>query len=254
VATVQERKAYWDDHPIGAEPFDAPFGSREFYEQYRRYYDRFYAYKYKTFKYGTYKDQKVLEIGCGLGIDSVKLAQAGAILTCIDLSETSVRSTRGLLDQLNLRADVRQGDAEHLEFPDSSFDVVYAYGVLMLVADERRAMHEVYRVLKPGGEALVVLYHRRSWFWLLARLSRTNIESEAGDPPINRVHTLAEARELFRAFSKVEIRLDRFPLRTRRRKGVAAFLFNWIIVPLSWLVPRPLMRRFGWHLIIKAVK
>lgn len=252
--SVTDLKRYWDEHPIGVEPFGEPIGSPEFYEKYLAYYDGFYDYKWRTFQYQKYRGRKVLEVGCGLGIDSVKFAKHGAELTCIDLSDTAVRCTRGFLESLDLEATVLQGAVEHLEFPDESFEVVYAYGIIMHVPDERRAIAEIRRVLKPGGEALVVLYHRRSWYWLLARLTGTNVESELGDPGIKRVHSLDEVRELFRNFSRIDISLDRFPKRTRRRGGLRAFLFNWVFVPATSVIPRPLIRPFGWHIIIKAIK
>lgn len=249
-----DMKRYWERHPIGVEPFEEEVGSPEFYRKYIDYYDRFYDYKWKIFEYEKYRGRKVLEIGCGLGIDSYKFAQQGAELTCIDLASTSVKNTKNLLAQLGLRANVLQGDVEDLAFPDESFDVVYAYGVLMLVENERKAWDEIYRVLKQEGEALVVLYHRRSWFWLLKSLSGTKVESEAGDPPINRVHRVKEVKRLCRRFSRVVTRLERFPQQTRRRKGTSAFLFNWIFVPLTRVIPRPLMRPFGWHIVVKALK
>ena len=249
-----EHERYWNQNPIGAEPFNAEPGSAEFYREYLAYYDEFYDYKWPTFEYEKYKDHKVLEIGCGLGIDSVKFARSGADLTCIDLSDTSVRCTRQLLDHLGLNASVSKGNAKRLGFSYEVFDVVYAYGVLMHVDDEQRAVQEIHRVLKPGGEALVVLYHRRSWFWLLSKLTGTNVESDAGDPPINRVHTVGQVRELFQDCSRVDISLDRFPKQTTRRRGWLAFLFNWVFVPLTKLVPRAVMRPFGWHIVVKAVK
>jgi SAM-dependent methyltransferase len=247
-------KRYWDNHPIGVEGFKEPIGSPEFYEKYLAYYDAFYDYKWKVFQYEKYRGHKVLEIGCGLGIDSVKFANVGAELTCVDLSDTSVRCTQRLLEQFNLQAQVFQGDAEELRFPDESFDVVYAYGVLMLVEDENKALAQIYRVLKPGGEVLVVLYHRWSWYWLLVKLTGTKMESDAGDPPINRVHSIKEVRRMFRKFSQVEIRLERFPKRTQRRCGVKASLFNHMFVPVTELIPRFLLRPFGWHIIVKAIK
>ena len=117
-----------------------------------------------------------------------------------------------------------------------------------------QACNEIYRVLEEGGEALVVLYHRRTWYWLFKSLSGTEVESEAGDPPVIQVHRLGGVDELFRRFSRVETRLERFPQQTRRRKGLKALLFSWIFVPLTRFAPRPLMRPFGWHIVVKAVK
>lgn len=251
---TQESKGYWDDHPIGVEPFQADLASSTFYDAYIAYYDRFYDYKCRVFQYEKYAGRRVIEIGCGLGIDSIKFAKAGARLTCVDLSETSVQCTRKLLQQRGFAADVHLGNIERLDFPDGSFDVAYAYGVLQHVADQGKAISEIYRVLKPGGEALVVLYHARSWYWLMIKLTATNVESETGDPPIVNVHTVREARELFKCFRQVQIVFERFPRRTRRRKGWKGLLFNWLVVPAFHMIPRPLIRPFGWHLIVKAIK
>ena len=251
---AKEMKDYWDQNPIGVEQFDELVGSPEFYKKYLEYYDDFYGYKWKTFQYEKYKDKKVLEIGCGLGVDSVKFAKSGADLTCIDLSDTSVQNTKKGLSHLNLKANVAQGNVEELDFPDNTFDVVYAYGVLMYAQNEKKAYEQVYRVLKPGGEALVTLYHSRSWYWLLVTFSGTKVESEKGDPPLNRAHSIKEVRKLFKDYSSVQITLDRFPIKTNRRRGLKSFLFNWIFVPITKIIPTPLMRPFGWHIIVKAVK
>lgn len=253
-AMTKEVRDYWDAHPIGAEVLEEEAGSPEFYRRYIEYYDRFYAYKKRVFQYEKYRGLKVLEIGCGLGIDSYKFAKAGAVLTCIDLSSVAVQGTRRLLQQLGLQAEVLECNAEQLVFPDESFDAVYSFGVLHHVEHEERAFNEVYRVLKPGGEALITLYHSRSWFWLLKRLSGTNVESEAGDPPFARVYSVPEVRELFRDYSQAVVQLERFPQRTRRREGLKAFLFNWVFVPATKALPRRLIRPFGWHLVVKAVK
>jgi SAM-dependent methyltransferase len=254
VDVAKEQKKYWDRHPIGAESIGADLGTEEFYRKYLDYYDGFYGYKWSTFQYEKYAEKKVLEIGCGLGIDTIKWARAGTKLTAIDLSETSVKCTRKLFGYAGLEADIRLGNAQLLEFLDNEFDVVYAYGVLMLVDDIQAAVDEIHRVLKPGGEALVVLYHRWSWFWGLVKLSGTNVESEEGDPPLNRVHSRREARRMFSRFSSLKLWCDRLPIKTQRRKGILASCYNYGFVPMFQLIPAPLAKRFGWHLIIKAVK
>jgi 2-polyprenyl-3-methyl-5-hydroxy-6-metoxy-1,4-benzoquinol methylase len=247
-------KTYWDAHPIGAEIVDAEPGSHEFYRAYLNYYDRFYDYKWSTFQYDRYTGKDVLEIGCGLGIDTVKFAKSGANVTAIDLSSVSVNCTRRLLQDSGLPGDIREGDAQRLEFPDNSFDVVYAYGVLMHVENVDAAIDEIHRVLRPGGRALVVLYHRWSWYWLLVRLSGTNVESEPGDPPVNRVYSRSEVWRLFSRFSSVQVTCNRFPKPTRRRRGYLADCYNHLFVAAWHLIPRPLVKPFGWHLIVTAVK
>ena len=139
-------------------------------------------------------------------------------------------------------------------FPDESFDVVCSLGVLMLVPDIEAAVSEIHRVLRPGARVMVMLYNRWSWYWLLTRLTGTNVESELGDPPLNRVHSRREAEDLFKRFSRVSVSCERSPRETRRRSGTWAYLYNRGFVPLYGVLPGVLTRRLGWHLVVRGVK
>lgn len=105
------------------------------------------------------KDRRVLEIGCGMGYHSELLVRAGAKLTSIDISPTSVMATEKRLAVKGLKGDVREMDAERLEFPDGEFDLVWSWGVLHHSARTGRALKEVHRVLKPGGETRLMVYN-----------------------------------------------------------------------------------------------
>lgn len=94
---------------------------------------------------------RVLEIGVGLGADHQRFAEAGAALSGIDLTERAVEHTRRRLAVFGLASDLALGDAENLQFPDESFDLVYSWGVLHHSPDTPKAIDEVWRVLKRGG-------------------------------------------------------------------------------------------------------
>lgn len=94
---------------------------------------------------------RVLEIGVGLGADHQQFAEAGADLWGIDLTERAVEHTRQRLAAFGLSSHLAVGDAEHLDFPDESFDRVYSWGVLHHSPDTPKAIAEVWRVLKRGG-------------------------------------------------------------------------------------------------------
>lgn len=93
----------------------------------------------------------VLEIGVGLGADHQRFAEAGAALSGIDLTERALEHTHHRLAAFGLDSDLAVGDAENLQFPDESFDLVYAWGVLHHSPDTPQAIAEVWRVLKRGG-------------------------------------------------------------------------------------------------------
>lgn len=112
--------------------------------------------------------KRVLEIGVGLGADFLRWARAGAQLTGVDLTERAVARTRSRLEEEGMSADLRVADAEHLPFADESFDIVYSWGVLHHTPNPPAALAEAQRVLAPGGELKVMLYHRHSWVALAA--------------------------------------------------------------------------------------
>ena len=102
--------------------------------------------------------KRVLEIGCGMGFHSELLVRAGAILTSVDLSQTSVDATRRRFELKGLSGDIRQMDAEQLDFPDDSFDFVWSWGVIHHSSHTGRIVRQIHRVLKPGGDAGVMVY------------------------------------------------------------------------------------------------
>ena len=251
---LEEQKSYWDQNPIGAEIFDAELGSREFCDRYVKYYDEFYRESRESMNYEKYAGKRVLEIGCGLGANALHFAEAGAEVTAIDLSDTSVECSRRLFGYRGLTAVIEQGNAEKLGFPDDTFDMVCSLGVLMLVPDIEAAVGEIHRVLKPGGEVMVMLYNRWSWYWMLVKLTGTKVESERGDPPLNRVHSRREVQRLFSRFSGVTVVSERTPRRTLRRKGLLAKCYNKGFVPLYGMLPDVLGKRIGWHLVVRGTK
>jgi 2-polyprenyl-3-methyl-5-hydroxy-6-metoxy-1,4-benzoquinol methylase len=103
--------------------------------------------------------KRVLEIGCGMGFHTEMMLRAGANLTSIDLSETSVKSTRRRLEVKGLAGDVRQMDAEQLEFEDNEFDMVWSWGVIHHSAHTGRILDQIRRSLKPGGDVRLMVYN-----------------------------------------------------------------------------------------------
>lgn len=161
---LKERvRAFWQEHPCGTKFADAQPGSRKFYElvEAHRYQKEWHIPAAAGFTNA--KDLDVLEIGCGLGTDGAQFAQAGARYTGIDLTEAAVDLARQRFELFNLPGDFRVADAEQLDFADNSFDLVYSHGVLHHTPDTAAAVREIHRVLRPGGRAMVMLYHRDSY-------------------------------------------------------------------------------------------
>ena len=162
------------------------------------------------------RGKKVLEIGVGLGADHQKFAEAGADLYGIDLTERAVAHTRKRLAAFGLHSNLSTGDAENLDFPDETFDVVYSWGVLHHSPNTPKAIREVHRVLKPGGEARIMIYHKWSMIGLMLwgryallkgqpLTSLESIYSEHLESPGTKAYSYEEARLLFSLYNQVEI-------------------------------------------------
>ncbi len=103
--------------------------------------------------------KNVLEIGCGMGLHTELMIRAGANVTSIDISTTSVNATRQRTNLKGFASDVRQMDATLLEFPDESFDFVWSWGVIHHSSYTGRIVREIHRVLRPGGETRIMVYN-----------------------------------------------------------------------------------------------
>lgn len=158
----------------------------------------------------------VLDVGCGQGIDLCEYALAGARATGIDLTPRHLELARSHLAELGLVADVVQGDAEQLPFSNDSFDRVCSNGVLHHTPNMLLALHEIRRVLRPGGLATVIVYNRNSWhFWghlvleqallrgkLLRERSMTGVlhgVEHGGGRPLVRVYSTRQVRSMMEA-------------------------------------------------------
>lgn len=189
-----------------------------------------------------------------MGQDLCKLAGRGMNVTGIDLAPSVAQLAQLHFEAYDLQGEAMQGNAEALQFGDGSFDVVYSCGVLGHTPNTQQAINEIHRVARDGGLAVVVLYYRYSWFNLISKLGKTNIEFEDEDPPKVSIYSRRELRDLFSRFKEAEFSLEYcYPSPTPRKGALAAF-YNNIFVPGARLVPYFIMKNFGWHAVVKAQK
>ena len=257
-ASIESVRRYWSEHLnltqfLRGEEYEV--GSPRFFEAVRASLLRF------PYKRGLLEDmwsdragERLLEIGCGMGADLVAFAQRGFDVTGVDLSSDAIAMTALHLETLELSGEAKSANAEELPFPSDTFDEVFSTGVFQHTPEPQKAIDEAIRVLRPGGNMTVVLYHRRSWFWLLSQLGRTNVEFQEEDAPIIDAYTRAELKRMFGVLDGLTIRMEHFrPARTPRT-GWKATLYNSIVVPVAACIPAPLLRPFGFHAVIRGRK
>jgi ubiquinone/menaquinone biosynthesis C-methylase UbiE len=245
-------RTYWNDHIHDLAIATQPPGTAAFFRELDEY--RFDKLRYlpRLVDFAGYRDRQLLEVGCGAGIDLVRFARGGAVVTGVDLAETAIELARQNFTQAGLAADLRVMNGEALQFAGDSFDVVYAHGVLQYTADPRKMLGEIHRVLRPGGRLICMVYNKYSWLNALSKISRVELEHE--DAPVLRKYALWEFRQLLRPFRQARIVPERFPVATRLHSGRKARLYNDLFVRAFQIVPRSLVRPCGWHLMAFAEK
>lgn len=111
--------------------------------------------------------KKVLEVGCGQGFLLSLIAPKCKTITGLDLSKNSLLKAKIGTEQIGIKnVTLVEGDAENLPFANNAFDVVYSIGVLHHTPSTKKAIDEIYRVLKPDGTAIVMLYRKHTPKWL----------------------------------------------------------------------------------------
>lgn len=299
---VEQVRAFWNTEACGTHFVRQFVDDRDFFRKYRefRYRTEWHIPEFARFADGA--DRHVLEIGCGNGADGAMFAMHGASYTGVDLTAEAVEATRRHFAAEGLTGTFRQQNCEQLSYGDEAFDMVYSFGVLHHTPAPSQAIREVHRVLRPGGVARVMLYHRNSFNyyvrilgWMRARVLfevlrraprwkadrarlggqlagvRGNATQQVWEihyrnflkqgwsyfrpgvfvhhctdgPECPCAYTCTErvARRLFGQFRSVRISVAHLPLNK---------------YPLVRLLPRAVERwvasRFGWHLLIEAVK
>jgi ubiquinone/menaquinone biosynthesis C-methylase UbiE len=246
-------RVYWNKHIHDLEIAKHPVGSREFFEELEDYRFEKLDYLPKLVNFAGYRSKRLLEIGCGAGLDLIRFARGGAVVTGVDLSEVSIDLAKKNFAFHGAKADdLLVMDGEHLEFKDDSFDIVYAHGVLQYTADIRRMIDEIQRVLKRGGQAILMVYNRLSWLNFMSKIVGVKLEHE--DAPVLNKYSISQFRNILSGFSHVEIIPERFPVPTRLHHGIKAAVYNGLFVSAFNALPRPIVRPLGWHLIAKAIK
>lgn len=238
---IDEVKRYWSKYPLGTREIGYRSGTKQFFEEQDRLRlednERF-ALHFYYFDENIKKGGGILDAGCGTGFFTRFYARMGYDVTAVDLTKEAVLLTRESLRIFALKANVLQGNLEDLQFKDNTFDYIICNGVVHHTANPKKAVLELYRVLKPGGKLSLEIYYRnialRFPFWYLtrglmrfsfvrdrerkgllnARTPEDFVRSYDGDgTPIAELYSKEEAKDLVGPFKVLLMEPHYFPMR-----------------------------------------
>lgn len=261
-AYKNEVQNQWDNNPCGSQYVKVaqPHSLEWFLEAEAYRYGEYGPWMPETMEFSQHAGKQLLEIGGGMGTDLAQFAKHGTVITDVDLSSGHLALAQESFRLRGLKGTFVHHDAETIPFPDNSFDVVYSNGVIHHTPNTQSVVDEIFRVLKPGGKAIIMVYAENSlYYWRnlvgwqglkkgalmknsIGHVMSCSVEMSDNDArPLVKVYTKPRLKKMFGKFNNIKIYQ-----RQLVREEVPRIL-RW--VPLPWLG-----QLMGWNLIIKAHK
>jgi len=266
---VEEVRRYWNKRPCNLRHSPSPVGSRQYFDEVeaRKYFVEPHIPLFAEFP--RWRGKKVLEIGCGIGTDTINFARAGAKVTAVDLSDESLRLARQRAEVFGLEAQIAfiQANAESLSdyVPVEPYDLVYSFGVIHHTPHPEKVISQIRRYMRQGSLFKFMVYHKLSWkvlwillkygkgaWWKLDEFVAAWSEAQSGCP-VTYSYTRVGLGELLRGMHLGKVWIDHiFPY------SIPEYLCYeykkvWYFNMLPKNVFRALERRFGWHLCAEAM-
>ena len=262
----------WNNDPCGSHYVDDQKKERDlnwFLEVERYRYKEYAPWMPKIMEFHLHHGENLLEIGSGMGTDLAQFAKNGANVTDVDFAITHLEHAKSNLSARSLPGKFILQDAEKLPFEDNEFDLIYSNGVIHHTPNTLAMISEIYRVLKPGGKIIIMVYAVNSlhfWYqivWILGikqnlfdsfsigEIMSRNIEiTENNAQPLVKAYTTKQLKMLFSKFKKCKIYK-----RQLTKLEIQQYIFSERAFSFLRFVPLSLLEMFmGWNLIIKAYK
>lgn len=254
--SIDSVKAYWDARPCNIRHSKKPLGSKEYFDEVetRKYYVEPHIPGFAQF--ARWKGKRVLEVGCGIGTDTINFARAGAQVTAVDLSTESLAVAKQRAEVFGFKDQVRfyQADAERLSdtVPVERYDLVYSFGVIHHTPQPARAAAQIRKFLGPDSELRLMVYAKNSWKHIMIEAGFDQPEAQSGCP-VAFTYTHEEVREeLLQGYEVLSIEQEHiFPFVIEKY-----IQYEYEIVPWFAAMPREMFRALekslGWHKLVVA--
>jgi len=266
---IQSVRDYWNRRPCNIRHSTAEIGTKEYFDQVeaRKYLVEPHIPAFADF--ANWKGKKVLEIGCGIGTDTINFARAGAEVTAVDLSSKSLKlaAKRAEVFGFSDRINFYEANAEKLSeyIPAQKYDLVYSFGVIHHSPHPEKIMGQIRDYfIHPGSTLKLMVYYRYSWkvfwmlmqekgqFWKLDKIIAKHSEAQTGCP-VTYSYTKKTIKDLIgENFDIGESYVEHiFPYRIPEYVKYE-YVKQWYWRMLPEYVFRRLEKTFGWHLCVTA--
>lgn len=248
---------FWNNNPLCASRIPYKLGTQEYF----KYYDKLrediedLKFSYKMHEYKKSAGKKVLDVGCGNGYILSKYAKEGAKVFGIDITSTAVSLCRRRFKFLGIKGDFREASAEKLPFKDKTFDYVCSMGVLHHVANTEKAVKEIFRVTKPGGRVIIMVYHRNSALYKLKLPLLSFLKKKTMQQLVNELDGIGNPKGDIYSITELKHLLNQF----KQLETIAGFLPGQHIFPIvGKFIPTNLLKllekKWGCNLYAKGIK
>lgn len=262
--SIEIVKNYWNKRPCNIRHSTKEVGTREYFDEVeqRKYTVEPHIPTFADFP--LWSGKKVLEIGCGIGTDSINFVRNGADLTCIELSEESLSLCKKRFEIYGLSTRFYWGNAEDMNVvvPTETYDLIYSFGVIHHSPHPEKIIEQLYRYMNSDTECRIMLYSKYSWkaleffitngwrFWFnWNKTIQYHAEAQPGCP-IAYTYTKSSIKDLLKDYHILSIEKTHiFPYRIA---DYIQYRYNkrWIFKILPASVFKWLESVLGWHYLI----
>ena len=272
MATLDDVYKFWNDRPCNVKHSKREVGTIEYFDEVAAKRYRAEPHILSFMDAGAWKGKRVLDIGCGVGTDSLQFANAGAYVTCVDLTESGLNLCRKNFETHGLQGDFYQGNIEELDsvLPDickNSFDLIYSFGVIHHTPNPRKAFEKASLFLKPEGQMRCMVYSRFSYklFWLMKEndiwdfsnadtLIQRFSEAQTGCP-VTYTYTFDEVADLVKPHLNIKIIWkDHIFLYDIEKYKQGLFEYDKPFEGMSEEYRKAMCKELGWHTLMVLTK
>lgn len=264
-----EIQEFWNSQPCNSINSKLDQDTIEYYEQtaLKRYNREPHIKDFAGFEH--WKDKEVLELGCGMGVDSLQFAKNGAKMTLVDLSDESLNLCKKAFNLYKFEANFYHGNLEELSnfLPQKKYDLIYSFGVIHHTPNPEKVIQQLSQFCHQNTEIRIMLYNRfslklietmkRANIWDFSKIDRLiTIQAEAKHfCPVVYTYTPNTARKLFdntglEVTSVVKDHIFKYDYQTFEDTG--EMVVHTRFAEMDDDDFEEMQKELGWHLLIKA--